>query len=404
MIGITKMKRLLTDAKLRNLKPQNKSYKETDGGGLYVFITKSGAKSFRYDCKLYDKRFTLTLGQYPEISLADARERHEIARALLAKGIDPRVNQGKTDTIEKFSFYALENLKRTAPSPSTEKKKLSRLKKYLFPYLDKRPLNEVTTVELLKLIKPIALKGNIETARRLAMYCRQIFNDLIALQLIQNNPADRLNELLPALPEAKNLAHKTDPFEFSILLNAIDNYQGDIAVKQAIKLAPLVFLRPHNIRFLRWEYIDFKKQIIIIPANEMKMSRPHKVPLSKQSVDILETMRPITGEKNLVFIAGNRDKALSENTLNKALQRVKHPKTGEPLGKGFSTSHGLRHTASTLLNELGYNSDAIELQLAHLDKDRIRRTYNKAELLPERTKMMQEWADYLDELKIKTSF
>ena len=393
------MKRLLTDAKVKNLKPKDKAYKTADGGGLYVYATKAGSRSFRYDFKLNGKWATVTFGTYPEITLADAREQHEKVRALIAKGVDPRQANNEHNRLKSFSDYAKENINTAQNAERTAKKKLQRMEKYLFSYLDKKPVTEINTIELLNLIKPIAQAGKIETARRLANDCKKVFNDLLALQIMLQNPAAMLIDLLPAQPEPVNLAHITDPKKLTILLSAFDGYQGDFAVKQALRLAPLVFLRPHNIRFLKWEYIDFQNRLITIPAEKMKMNRPHKVPLSEQALAIIENMRPLTGSRELVFIAGNRDKALSENTLNLAIQRARHPITGEPLGKGFSTSHGLRHTASTLLNELAFNPDVIELQLAHLDKDRMRRTYNKAELLPERIKMMQAWANYLDSLK-----
>ena len=192
----------------------------------------------------------------------------------------------------------------------------------------------------------------------------------------------------------------TSPEDFKILLNGAEQYGGDVAVSQALQFMPLVFLRPHNIRFLRWSYVDLNAKLITIPAEEMKMNRPHKVPLSNQAVTILKHMKTITGGDALVFsTVRGKGKQMSENTLNTAIRRFKHPKTGEILGKGFMTSHGFRHTASTLLNEMGFNADVIEMQLAHLDKDRIRRTYNKAELIPERESMMQAWADYLEGLK-----
>lgn len=393
------MKRLLTDAKVKNLKPKDKGYKTADGGGLYVYTTKAGTRSFRYDFKLNGKWGTVTFGTYPELSLAGAREGHEQARAKIAKGIDPRKDNNENDRLKSFSDYAKENVNTAQNAERTAKKKLQRMEKYLFSHLDKKPVTEINTIELLNLIKPIAQGGKIETARRLANDCKRVFNDLLALQIIVQNPAAMLIDLLPAQPEPVNLAHTTNPKDFAVLLKAFDCYQGDFAVKQALSLAPLVFLRPHNIRFLKWEYIDFQSRLITIPAEQMKMSRPHKVPLSEQALAIINKMQPLTGSKELVFIAGNRDKALSENTLNLAIQRAKNPLTGKALGKGFSTSHGLRHTASTLLNEMGFNPDVIELQLAHLDKDRMRRTYNKAELMPERIKMMQSWADYLDGLK-----
>lgn len=395
------MKRLLTDAKVKNLKPRDKAYKTADGGGLYVFTTKAGAKSFRYDFKLHGKYATLTFGTYPEISLAQAREQHEEARAKLANGTDPR--QDSTDHKAKpFSYYAIETMRTLELKESTQNKRLSRMKKHLFPVLDMKPVTEITAIDLLNLLKPIADSGTRESAQYLATYCRQTFDTLLSMQLIQMNPAESIGRLLPKPKQAENFAHITDPKEYANLLKSIDAYQGDYAVKQALRLAPLVFLRPSNIRFLKWEYIDFTDRLITIPADQMKMNRPHKVPLSEQALAILESMEPLTGHLDYVFLTKYgmvTGKPMSENTLNQAITKLIDLDTGEPLGRGVMTSHGFRHTSSTFLNELGFSGDAVELQLAHASQDRIRATYNKAELLPERIKMMQSLADHLDGLK-----
>jgi integrase len=187
-----------------------------------------------------------------------------------------------------------------------------------------------------------------------------------------------------------------------VLLNQIDNptVKQDFAVTQALKLMPLVFLRPYNIRFLKWEYINFDDRIINIPATELKNNKPLDVPLASQAIEILRDMLPITGDKEYVFVTSRgKDTPLSENTTTKAIQRLINPITGKSFGTGFMTSHGFRHTASTMLNELNYHSDIIELQLAHTNKDRIRATYNKAQWMEKRINMMQAWADYLDGLK-----
>ncbi|MCP4596136.1 integrase arm-type DNA-binding domain-containing protein [Neptuniibacter sp.] len=397
------MKRSLTDTKIKNLKPKDRAYKTADGGGLYVHTTSKGSKSFRYDYKFNEKYATLTFGQYPTMTLAEARKLHEEARNLVLSGSDPRDKAKEQELLTKpFSYYAQEMLNSQDLRPSTAVKKLAKMKRHLFTPLDKKTVDTITAVDLLNLLKPIADAGKRETAKDLATYCRQTFNYLLALQLIQNNPAATIAELLPKPKKSANFAHITDPIQYGALLKSIDAYQGDYSVKKALQFASLTMLRPYNIRFLRWEYIDLNERLATIPDDEMKMDRPHKVPLSTQALSILDQMRSLTGNGELVFLSscGQRTgKAMSENTLNQAIIKIKDKDTGEALGRGVMTSHGFRHTASTLLNELGYNADAIELQLAHASKDRIRATYNKAELMPERTKMMQEWADYLDGLK-----
>lgn len=395
------MKRLLTAAKVKNLKPKDKAYKVTDGGGLFVYVSKAGSKSFRYDCSLYGKRFTLTFGTYPEITLADAREQHEQARVLLAKGVDPRQANKPENQLKPFSYYALETNRLLELQPSTLKKRLERQEKHLFPVLDKKPVNEITAIDVLNICKAVAENHSKETAQLLATYTRQTFDTLLSMQLVELNPAESIKRLLPKPKRDNNFTHVTRPEDLTVLLKAFSDYQGEYSVRQALKLMPLVFLRPANIRFLKWEFIDFTEGLITIPADAMKMKRPHQVPLSKQALTILESMKPLTGGCEYVFLTayGQRTgKAMSENTLNNAIKRAKHPETGEPLGKGFSTSHGLRHTASTMLHEMGFNTDHIEKALAHEEANKVKAAYNKAEYLPERAKMMQAWADYLDTL------
>jgi len=399
------MKRVLTDAKIKNLKPKEKAYKTADGGGLYVYMTKSGTKSFRYDFKFNDKWGTVTFGTYPETTLSEARELHNKARAMLAKGINPR-DQSKEDALKEksFSFYAKEMLAAQDLRDITKKKKLAKMQRHLFTPLDKKAVTEITAVDLLNLLKPFADVGKRETAKDLATYCRQTFNYLLSLQLISNNPAATITELLPKPKRSQNFAHIIDPRQYGDFLKGIDTYTGDYAVKCGLKFAALTMLRPCNIRFLRWEYVDIEERLITIPDDAMKKGKPHKVPLSHQALAILADIKPITGRLGFVFWSARGQqtgKPMSENTLNQAIIRVKDTRTGKPLGRGIMTSHGVRHTASTLLNEMRrFSPDAIELQLAHVNADRIRAIYNKAELMPERFEMMQVWADYLDGLKI----
>jgi integrase len=401
--GTAKVKRSLSDAKIKNLKPQEKGYKATDGGGLYVYVTKTGTKSFRYDAKIDGSRKTITFGTYPAMSLAEAREEHEKAHALVAKGKDPREPAAEK---KLFSYYALEKMKALELRENTDTKRLGRMQKYLFPVLDKKDVTTITANDLKELLLPIAQEGKRETAQRLAIYCRQTFDYICDLQLMDNNPAERVRRTLPKAKETRNFAHLTKVEDVALFLKAIDTHTGDYAVKKGLQFMSLVFLRPHNIRFLRWKYVDFANKLITFPPEEMKTDREHKVPLSKQVINILKDMQKLTGKFEYVFMSSvsinSNKQPLTENTLNVAITRLINPNTQKKFGRGFITSHGIRHTASTQLNELGYNSDVIEMQLAHAPKDRIRAVYNKAEYMPERTKMMQEWADYLDGLKNET--
>jgi integrase len=399
----------LSHTAVANAKPKSKVHKLFDGGGLHLLIKPSGYKAWKYDFRLDAARCTYTIGQYPDVSLKLARERHREAREYVDKGIHPReIKQQRR--IEKdlnsmrFSYYAYQWLDKQNLAESTYSDLKQRIDKNLTPYLDKKKVNEFTTADLLKITQKITDRGARETAKRMAGALRRIYNEILILGVVDTNPAQGLAELLP-IPDKHskgNFGHITSPDEIKVLLKLIDNPSSrqDYATTQALKLMPLVFLRPSNIRFLKWDCIDFDKKLINIPAREIKTRKPLTVPLANQSVSILKSMEPLTGDLEYVFISGHsKGKPLSENTTTAALRRFINPVTGEPFGTGYMTSHGFRHMASTLLNEMGYDPDVIELQLAHINKDRIRATYNKAQLMDKRTQMMQEWADYLDGLR-----
>ncbi len=399
----------LTDTAVKNAKPEDKARKLSDGGGLYLLIKPTGYKSWKYDYRLDNIRGSYTIGNYPDISLKKAREEHREARELVAMGINPKqikIQRKVKDELKnkRFSFYINEWLDKQVLAKATYSDLKQRIDKNLIPYLDGKYINEYTTADLLGVMQRMSKRGAKETAIRLANILRRVFNEILILGIIDTNPAQGLAELLPK-PDRRidnNFGHITDEKDLRILLKQIDRptVKQDFAVTQALKLMPLVFLRPYNIRFLKWEYINFEDSIINIPAAELKNNKPLDVPLATQAIEILREMQAVTGDKDYVFVTSRgKDTPLSENTTTRAIQRLINPVTGKPFGSGFMTSHGFRHTASTMLNELGYHSDIIELQLAHTNKDRIRATYNKAQWLEKRVNMMQAWADYLDGLK-----
>jgi integrase len=378
-------------------------------GGLYLLVRSTGGKSWKYDFRLGSTRGSYTIGTYPEISLKDARASHIQAREHVTKGIHPKEikiqAKVKTDkNTKRFSHYCWDWFNKQNQAETTRKKLKQQIENNLIAPLDKRRIDEFSTLDLLKILKPISERGSRESAIRLASVLRRVFNEALILGIIENNPAQGLNELLPK-PDPKlkgNFAHITSAEELKVILNGIDNPspRQDYAVTMALKLMPLVFLRPWNIRHLRWEYIDFNNHVVELPPSEMKKNHSLTVPLSTQAEALLKEMQPLTGDKEYVFITGyGKDKPMSENTTTQALKRIVNPATGKAFGTGYMTSHGFRHSASTMLNEMGYSADAIELQLAHNHKDMIRAVYNKAKLIPERTMMMQEWANYLEKLK-----
>ncbi|QFY91119.1 tyrosine-type recombinase/integrase [Magnetovirga frankeli] len=400
----------LTNTQVANAKPKEKIYKLFDGGGLHLLVKPTGYRGWKYDYRLNGGRETFTIGKYPEISLKEAREYHREARSHVEQGRKPLAIRKKKEVQQNqqeksFSDYAKEWIAKQNLVDSTLTDLVQRLEKNIYPYLDEKPVTEFSTRDLYQICLLMSDRGSKETAIRMAGVMRRVFNELLIFGIIENNPAQGLAELLPKPDHKKkeNFGHVTSADALKNLLLQIENPSNrqDPVVTQALKLMPLVFLRPKNIRFMRWSQIDFDEQMLTIPAEEMKAHKEHKVPLPHQAIQILEDLKPLTGDCEFVFVSGHsRDgKPLSENTTTQALRRFINPETGEPFGTGYMTSHGFRHTASTMLNEMGYSADAIELQLAHLSKDRIRATYNKAQLMPERRKMLQEWADYLDELK-----
>ncbi|GAB55004.1 DNA integration/recombination/inversion protein [Glaciecola punicea ACAM 611] len=399
----------LTDTAIRNAKPKEKAWKLSDGGGLYLLIKTSGYKSWKYDFRLDNTRGSYTIGNYPDIGLKLARREHRDARELVAMGINPKqikIQRKVKDVLKnkRFSFYMNQWLDKQVLANATYSDLKQRIDKNLIPYLDVKYINEFTTADLLNVMLRMSNRGAKETAVRLANVLRRVFNEILILGIIDSNPAQGLAELLPK-PDKRihnNFSHITSTSDLRVLLKQIDSptVRQDFAVTQALKLMPLVFLRPYNIRFLKWEYINFKDSIINIPATELKNNKPLDIPLAYQAIEILREMQAVTGDKEFVFVTSRGNNTpLSENTTTAALKRLINPVTNKPYGTGFMTSHGFRHTASTMLNELGYHSDIIELQLAHTNKDRIRATYNKAQWMEKRIKMMQAWADYLDGLK-----
>lgn len=403
----------LTHTAVSKAKPKDKPTKLSDGGGLYLLIKPSGYKAWKYDFRLDGKRGTYSIGNYPDISLKDARTAHQLAREHVAKGINPKVIKVHQTTAneldnKRFSHYATQWIKKQNMAESTFCDLQQRIDKNLTPYLDKKRVDELTTLDLFRITEIVSNRGAKETALIMARVLKKVFNEILLLGVIENNPAQGLAELLPK-PERwlrSNFAHVTTKSELRALLLQIDSpsRRQDYAVTQALKLMPLVFLRPHNIRFLKWEYIDFENNIINIPASELKTRKPLTVPLATQAEVILRDIQRLTGELEYVFVSSRGQntkpiKPLSENTTTKALQRLINPVTKKPFGTGYMTSHGFRHTASTMLNELGFDSDIIELQLAHIDKNQVRATYNKAQWMEKRINMMQAWADYLDGLK-----
>lgn len=390
----------LTETKVRNAKAGAKPFKLTDGSGLYLLVTPAGGRWWRFDYRFSGKRKTLSMGVYPDVSLKQARERRDDARRLVADGVDPGAvrqleKSGRADRASNsFELVAREWLGKFSPSWTTEyaERLESRLERDIFPWIGARPVGDVTAPELLTVLRRIEARGVTETAHRALQDCGRVFCYAVATGRAERDPSSDLRGALAPVRQ-KHFASITDPAAVGGLLRAIDGYEGSLVTRCAIRLAPLVFVRPGELRQAEWTEFNLDAAEWRIPAAKMKMRDPHIVPLSRQAVEVLRTLHPLTGHGRYLF-PGVRTamRPMSENTVNAALRRL-------GFSKDEMTGHGFRSMASTLLNEQGWNRDAIERQLAHIERNAVRAAYNYAEHLPERRKMMQAWANHLDSLK-----
>lgn len=389
----------LTDVKVRTIKPSSKEVKLFDGGGLFLLVTPTGGKLWHLKYRIDGKEKKLTLGAYPDVSLLEARHKRDHARALVANGVDPSNTKkaqkvADTQETETFEVIAREWHAKFSPSwaASHGDKIIRRLELYVFPWLGTRPIKSITAPELLTALRRIEAKGTLETAHRTQQNCGQVFRYAVATGRAERDPSGDLRGAIPPA-SAKHMATITDPKEIAGLLRSIDDYMGGIVTRCALQLAPLVFVRPGELRQAEWSEFNLDAADWRIPAEKMKAGVLHIVPLSSQALEVLREIHPLTGHGRYVFPSPRTDsRPMSSNAILSALRRMGY-------AKDEMSGHGFRSMASTLLNEQGWNRDAIERQLAHAERNSVRAAYNYAEFLPERKKMMQAWADYLDNLK-----
>lgn len=388
----------LTDAAIRGARAREKSYKLADGGGLTLLINPNGSKWWRLRYRFGGREKMLSVGVYPDVPLKNARDKRESIRKLIASGVDPSAKREaeKVAQAETFAAIAAEwlDLQRKSFSEATLEKAEWTINDLLNPFIGGMPIRSITAADILALLRRLEARGKHETAHRTKQRAGQIFRFAIATGRAERDPtADLRGALAPIV--SSNHAAVTDPKGVGELLRAIDGYKGQPVTECAMRLAPLVFVRPGELRAARWEEFDLeaKEPEWRIPAARMKMKDQHIVPLSKQAVAILRELQPITGPNGYCFpsLRGS-NRPMSENAITAALRRMGY--TGDQM-----TWHGFRTIASTLLNEQGWNPDLIELQLAHQERNAVRDAYNRAQRLPERRKMMQAWADYLDALR-----
>ncbi len=390
----------LTDTAIRNTKPKEKPYKLTDGRGLYLLVNKSG-KYFRWDYRFGGKRKTLALGVYPDVKLKEVREKHEDLRRLLAQDIDPMEYKKevkaklRAEVSHSFEVVAREWFLKNKPMWTEKHAKtiISRLENNIFPWLGDKETSTITAPILLESLRRIEDRGAVETAHRVKQICGQVFRYAIATGRAERDPSADLKGALPPT-RAKSMATITSPDKIGELMRSIDIYKGNLITRCALKMAPLTFVRPGELRHAEWTEIDLEEAQWKIPPEKMKMKNVHIVPLSTQAIGVLEEIKPLTGKGKYVFPSlRSGSRAMSDNTILAALRRMGY-------AKEEMTGHGFRGMASTILHEKGWPTDAIERQLAHVEGNSVKAAYNHAQHLPERKKMMQWWADYLEELRL----
>lgn len=390
----------LSESRIRAARPSDKAYKLYDERGLYMRVETSGSRLWRFKYRHGGKERLLALGAYPDVSLKMAREKRDKARRLLADGVDPSAHKQEAKAAETVTFAGVAaewlELHRRRFAPATYEKAVWTFNDLVNPHIGSRPIMSITAPELLAVLRRLEKRGKHETAHRTKQRCGQVFRYAIATgRATRDISADLRGALAPVV--SKNHAAIVEPRKIGALLRAIDSYIGHPPTQAALKLAPLVFLRPGELRKGEWSEVDLEGTEWRIPASRMKMREQHIVPLAKQSVAILRELHAVTGRSRYLFPSPRTlDRPMSENSVTAALRRMGY--SGEEM-----TWHGFRSLASTSLNEQGWHPDLIELQLAHSERNEVRSAYNRAQRLAERRKMMQAWADYLERLRVSGS-
>lgn len=391
--------KMLTDTAIRNAKPKPKSYKLFDSRGLHVEVTPGGGKWWRLKYRYGGKEKRLSLGVYPEVSLKTARERRDDARKLLADGVDPSANRKAVKSARaeqaanSFEVLAREWFAKYSTNwASAHAKRVIRgLERDIFPWIGDRAVADIAASDLLPVLRRIETRGALETAHRALSTCGQVFRYAVATGRAERDPSGDLRGALPPV-KAGHFSAVTEPVRVGALLRAIDGYQGSTTVQCALRLAPLVFVRPGELRHARWS--DINLEAAEWRYSVTKKDVPHIVPLSGQAVAILRELHPTTRHSQYVFPnARSPKRPMSDNAVLAALRRM-------GVTKDEMCGHGFRAMARTILEEvLGVRSDLIEHQLSHTVRDPNGRAYNRTTFLPERRDIMQKWADYLDKLK-----
>jgi integrase len=393
----------LTFLEVRNAKSKDKPYKLSDGEGLYLLINPSGSKLWRFKYRFDGKEKLLSIGIYPDLSLAEARDHRDQARNQLANNFDPseikRINRQQRDVVTSNSVEAVaqdwfeRHLSKKAETTKT--KVISRMERFVLPYIGKRPVSEVTAPDILEVVRRVETIGSLDTAHRVLQEIGQIFRYAIQTARAESDPTPALRGALPPITQNNFASPAEDPVKVGELLRTLEGFKGSPVVAAAIKILPMVFCRPGELRMMKWADINFETAEWRYTAS--KKQTPHLVPLTKQVLVVLRDLYPLTGhlQGGYVFVGGRSSmRPMSDAAINAAYRRLGIDTRTE------LTGHGWRSVARTILHEkLGYDPDVIERQLAHKVKTANGTAYDRTQFLAERKPMMQAWSDYLDKLK-----
>lgn len=392
---------MLTNTKVKNLKPQKQLYRIADTSGLCLEIKPTGKKFWRYRYRFNYKPNMLSIGEYPLISLAQARTERDKYKTLLLNGANPSIqkikqqqiiNQQQDNTFATMFFKWYEqNKPHWKPNYQNDVKK--RTQRHLLPYIGNRSISSLSSQDMLGLLKTIEQAGTIDTLYKVKGVASRVFRYCVGLGVLEHDPTRDLPSEVFKKPKVKHLSHITDPKAIGGLLRMLDGYKGSYQVETALKIAPYLFLRPSELAGLQWAEVDFNDKLIRIKAGRMKMGTTHLVPLAPRVISLLEPLTHIKSTSPFVFPSTATSKRhITPESLRAGLRRL-------GLSNEEMTTHGFRHLASTRLYEMGFKSDVIERQLAHQERNKVKAAYNHAEYLSERQEMMERWADYLDGLR-----
>ncbi len=387
----------LTNTEIKQARPKDKEYSLADGRGLYLRVKPNGSKLwlFSYSRPTTKKRANLGLGNYLDLSLADARDKAQELRTALAKGIDPqeyrqeqalKAKEAYTNTFQVVAERWLK-LKQPNVSETYYNKITDRLSKYVFPKLGNIPIHKINAVDAIQVISPVADAGKLETVKKLCRWINEVMVYAVNTGVNHSNPLAGIGKAFNA-PKVVNLP-TLKPSELPKLMSQLNASNTKLVTRCLIEWQLHTMVRPGEAAGTRWEEIDLKKQIWTVPAERMKMNRPHTIPLTAQTLNILEILKPVSGHREFVFPSDhNPRKPANSQSANRAIKRIGF--------HGRLVSHGLRALASTTLNEQGFDPDVIEAALAHADKNAIRAAYNRSDYLEKRKKMMQWWSDHIE--------